>query len=148
MSRSLGRFWNTKIIILPGADVVRKGPYHLIRHPNYVIVTTELLVLPLLFGAYVQQSFLFFKYMDVVYPDSKRRKSAEGSDGLSGAIFIERIGIFVGWIVQIIKPKKLLPYLKGAEAFLCPTNTCYSLDVVSCCKSMFSRKSKQHRQNW
>ena len=49
---SLGRFWNTKIIILPGADVVRKGPYHLIRHPNYVIVTTELLVLPLLFGAY------------------------------------------------------------------------------------------------
>ena len=50
---SLGRFWNTKIIILPGADVVRKGPYHLIRHPNYVIVTSELLVLPLLFGAYV-----------------------------------------------------------------------------------------------
>ena len=49
---SLGRFWNTKIIILPGADVVRKGPYQFIRHPNYVIVATELLVLPLLFSAY------------------------------------------------------------------------------------------------
>ncbi|CAM3247849.1 isoprenylcysteine carboxyl methyltransferase family protein [Filibacter tadaridae] len=49
---SLGKFWNTKIIILPGADVVRKGPYLWVRHPNYVIVTTELLVLPLLFGAY------------------------------------------------------------------------------------------------
>jgi len=49
---SLGKFWNTKIIILPGADVVRKGPYRFIRHPNYLIVTTELLVLPLLFGAY------------------------------------------------------------------------------------------------
>jgi len=49
---SLGKFWNTKIIILPGADVVRKGPYTFIRHPNYLIVTTELLVLPLLFGAY------------------------------------------------------------------------------------------------
>ena len=49
---SLGKFWNTKIIILPGADVVRKGPYKFIRHPNYIIVTTELLVLPLLFSAY------------------------------------------------------------------------------------------------
>lgn len=50
---SLGKFWNTKIIILPGADVVRKGPYKLIRHPNYLIVTIELLVLPLLFSAYL-----------------------------------------------------------------------------------------------
>ena len=49
---SLGKFWNTKIIILPGADVVQKGPYKWVRHPNYIIVTTELLVLPLLFGAY------------------------------------------------------------------------------------------------
>lgn len=50
---SLGKFWNTKIIILPGADVVQKGPYKWVRHPNYVIVTTELLVLPLMFGAYL-----------------------------------------------------------------------------------------------
>ena len=49
---SLGKFWNTKIIILPGADVVGKGPYKFIRHPNYVIVATELLVLPLMFSAY------------------------------------------------------------------------------------------------
>lgn len=49
---SLGKYWNTKIIILPGADVVKKGPYRFMRHPNYVIVTTELLVLPLLFSAY------------------------------------------------------------------------------------------------
>ncbi len=50
---SLGKFWNTKIIILPGADVVQKGPYKWIRHPNYLIVATELLVLPLMFGAYL-----------------------------------------------------------------------------------------------
>lgn len=49
---SLGKFWNTKIIVLPGADVVRRGPYKWIRHPNYLIVTTELLVLPLLFSSY------------------------------------------------------------------------------------------------
>ncbi|WP_040229260.1 isoprenylcysteine carboxyl methyltransferase family protein [Bhargavaea cecembensis] len=49
---SLGQYWNTKIIILPGANVVKRGPYKWLRHPNYVIVTTELLVLPLLFQAY------------------------------------------------------------------------------------------------
>lgn len=56
---SLGKFWNTKILILPGADVQKRGPYKWIRHPNYVIVTTELLVLPLLFGAYFT-AILFF----------------------------------------------------------------------------------------
>lgn len=50
---SLGKFWNTKILILPGANVQKKGLYRWMRHPNYVIVTTELLVLPLLFSAYI-----------------------------------------------------------------------------------------------
>lgn len=50
---SLGEYWNTKIIILPGAHVVKRGPYKWLRHPNYVIVTTELLVLPLLFQSYL-----------------------------------------------------------------------------------------------
>ena len=51
--RSLGMFWNTKIIILPGANVIKKGPYQYIRHPNYVIVCVEILLLPLMFDAYV-----------------------------------------------------------------------------------------------
>ena len=42
---SLGTFWNTKIIILPGANVVMKGPYAYIRHPNYAIVCLEIAVL-------------------------------------------------------------------------------------------------------
>ncbi|WP_274308626.1 isoprenylcysteine carboxyl methyltransferase family protein [Solibacillus daqui] len=50
---SLGMYWNTKIIILPGANVVVKGPYSYIRHPNYLVVCLEILVLPLLFHAYV-----------------------------------------------------------------------------------------------
>ena len=50
---SLGKYWNTKIIVLPNAEVVRKGPYKWIRHPNYVIVATELIVLPLQFSAYI-----------------------------------------------------------------------------------------------
>lgn len=50
--RSLGPFWNTKIIILPGAEVVKKGPYVYFRHPNYAIVCLEIVLLPLMFQAY------------------------------------------------------------------------------------------------
>lgn len=49
---SLGRFWNTKILVLPGAHVVKKGPFRFLRHPNYVVVSLEILVIPLMFGAY------------------------------------------------------------------------------------------------
>ncbi|CAM3892871.1 isoprenylcysteine carboxyl methyltransferase family protein [Mesobacillus zeae] len=50
---SLGNFWNTKIIILPGADVVQKGPYRIMKHPNYVVVVTEIIVIPLMFNAVI-----------------------------------------------------------------------------------------------
>ena len=48
---SLGKFWNTKIIVLPRVALIKKGPYKYIKHPNYIIVFIELIVIPLLFGA-------------------------------------------------------------------------------------------------
>ncbi|TDQ41472.1 isoprenylcysteine carboxyl methyltransferase family protein [Aureibacillus halotolerans] len=51
--RSLGEFWNTKIIVLPGATLQQRGPYKWMKHPNYVIVFMEMLLLPLMFQAYV-----------------------------------------------------------------------------------------------
>nr|WP_026681945.1 isoprenylcysteine carboxylmethyltransferase family protein [Priestia megaterium] len=50
---SLGKFWNTKIIISPQFPLVRKGPYKYVKHPNYIVVGIELLVIPLLFEAYI-----------------------------------------------------------------------------------------------
>jgi methyltransferase len=47
---SLGRYWTTRIITLPGAPLVRRGPYRLVRHPNYLIVVGEIALLPLVFG--------------------------------------------------------------------------------------------------
>ncbi len=47
---TLGRRWTTRIIILPGAPLVRKGPFRLLRHPNYAVVAAEIAVLPLAFG--------------------------------------------------------------------------------------------------
>jgi methyltransferase len=47
---SLGRFWTTRILTLPGAKLVQRGPYRYIRHPNYLVVAGEIAVLPLVFG--------------------------------------------------------------------------------------------------
>ncbi|RYG73574.1 hypothetical protein EU245_05590 [Lentibacillus lipolyticus] len=55
---TLGRFWNTKIIVLPGVTVIKKGPYRYLKHPNYVIVAVELFTIPLLIGAELT-AFLF-----------------------------------------------------------------------------------------
>lgn len=49
---SLGRYWTTRIITLPGARLVKRGPYRFLRHPNYLVVAGEILVLPLAFGAW------------------------------------------------------------------------------------------------
>lgn len=47
---SLGARWTTRIITLPGAPLVTKGPYRFVSHPNYVVVALEIAVLPLAFG--------------------------------------------------------------------------------------------------
>lgn len=47
---TLGPRWTTRIITLPGAPLVTKGPYRFVSHPNYVVVALEIAVLPLAFG--------------------------------------------------------------------------------------------------
>jgi len=47
---SLGPFWTTRIVTLPGVPLVRRGPYRWVRHPNYLVVIGEIAVLPLAFG--------------------------------------------------------------------------------------------------
>jgi methyltransferase len=47
---TIGRRWTTRIIVVPGETLVRRGPYRLIRHPNYAVVAGEIAVLPLVFG--------------------------------------------------------------------------------------------------
>lgn len=50
--QSLGPFWNTRIMVLPGAVPVAKGPYRYFRHPNYLAVILEFAFIPLLFNAF------------------------------------------------------------------------------------------------
>lgn len=59
---SLGRYWNTKILVLPDAEVIRKGPYRFLKHPNYAVVSLELFIIPLLFNAFI--SALLFSLLN------------------------------------------------------------------------------------
>ena len=47
---SLGKRWTTRIIVLPEAPLVGRGPYRWVNHPNYLVVIAEIAVLPLVFG--------------------------------------------------------------------------------------------------
>lgn len=49
---SLGPYWTTRVITMPQERLVRRGPYRLLRHPNYAVVAGEIAVLPLVFGAW------------------------------------------------------------------------------------------------
>lgn len=47
---SLGRYWTTRIITVPDAPLVKRGPFRFVRHPNYMVVIGEIAVVPLMVG--------------------------------------------------------------------------------------------------
>src|SRR5438309_718468 len=49
---SLGRYWNTRILRIPGMMPIKKGPYKFLKHPNYLIVICEFIVVPMVFHLY------------------------------------------------------------------------------------------------
>jgi methyltransferase len=50
---TLGRQWNTRVVVIPGAERVSGGPYRLMSHPNYVAVVAEGIALPLVHSAWI-----------------------------------------------------------------------------------------------
>lgn len=50
---SLGKFWNTRIYILPNSIPIKSGPYKYVKHPNYIVVMVEMITIPLIFGAHL-----------------------------------------------------------------------------------------------
>jgi methyltransferase len=51
--RTLGPRWTARVIVLPGAPLVRSGPYRWFSHPNYVAVIIEGFALPLAGSAWI-----------------------------------------------------------------------------------------------
>lgn len=50
---TLGRQWNTRVVVVPGAARVTGGPYRFLAHPNYVAVVAEGIALPLVHSAWL-----------------------------------------------------------------------------------------------
>lgn len=50
---TLGRQWNTRVVVIPGAERISGGPYRLLPHPNYVAVIAEGIALPLVHTAWI-----------------------------------------------------------------------------------------------
>ena len=50
---TLGHRWNTRVIVIPGAEPVTGGPYRWLRHPNYLAVVVEMVALPFMHGAWI-----------------------------------------------------------------------------------------------
>jgi methyltransferase len=50
---TLGRQWNTRVVVVPGGGRVTGGPYRYLRHPNYVAVVVEGIALPLVHTAWI-----------------------------------------------------------------------------------------------
>ena len=50
---SLGQAWTFRVLVVPGAARVTRGPYRFIRHPNYLGVVGELAGVALMAGAQI-----------------------------------------------------------------------------------------------
>ncbi len=50
---TLGRYWNTRIVIVPGGKRIQRGLYKYFSHPNYMVVALEIAVAPLIFNAWI-----------------------------------------------------------------------------------------------
>lgn len=50
--RTLGPYWNTRILIVPGGARVIGGPFQFLKHPNYAVVALEIAAAPLAVGAW------------------------------------------------------------------------------------------------
>jgi methyltransferase len=72
---SLGERWTTRIIVLPGAPLIKRGPYRFLAHPNYMILVAEVAVLPLAFG--LATFALIFSVLNAAFLVTRVREETE-----------------------------------------------------------------------
>lgn len=59
LPRLLSMFDHARIVVVPGAQVRCRGPYRLMRHPNYLVAVLEFALIPLLMRAPLCLVFFF-----------------------------------------------------------------------------------------
>lgn len=50
---TLGERWTTRVLVVPGEELVTSGPYRLLRHPNYLAVVAEIAAIPMVHCAWL-----------------------------------------------------------------------------------------------
>ena len=73
---SLGARWTTRIIILPEAPLVARGPYRYVRHPNYILVACEIACAPAIFGLWTFAAVFTVLNAGVLYMRISRENQA------------------------------------------------------------------------
>ena len=61
--RTLGRRWNTLVVIIPGMSAIQNGPYKWLKHPNYVAVVIEGFALPMV--GFAWRTALIFSFLNI-----------------------------------------------------------------------------------
>lgn len=80
---TLGRQWNTRVIVVPGLGAVHAGPYRWLPHPNYVAVVAEGVALPLVHTAWI--TALVFTLLDTALLRIRIRTEDEALRALTPA---------------------------------------------------------------
>ncbi|MGQ0583524.1 MAG: isoprenylcysteine carboxyl methyltransferase family protein [Reyranella sp.] len=75
---ALGPRWTTRIIVVPGEQLIASGPYRYLSHPNYWVVIGEILVLPLAFGLVWYAAFFSVLNLAVLWVRIRAENKALG----------------------------------------------------------------------
>ena len=78
---TLGRQWNTRVVVVPGAGRVTGGPYRVVPHPNYVAVVAEGVALPLVNSAWI--TALVFSVVNAALLRTRIRVENEALESLT-----------------------------------------------------------------
>lgn len=95
----MGHSWNVRVVYGPNCAIVSNGPYHYIRHPNYVVVCLELLSLPLVWQLWRSALLLTLSNALVL----RHRIAAEE------AVLTQN----PEWMMHMAHKPRFLPFLRG-----------------------------------
>ncbi len=73
---SLGSFWTMRVLVVPETQVVIRGPYRWIRHPNYVAVLMEIAATTLLGKSFITMAVVLTAFSIVLYFRIKEEENA------------------------------------------------------------------------
>ena len=60
---TLGKRWNTLVVIIPGMPVITNGPYKWLKHPNYLAVVIEGVALPMV--GFAWRTAIIFTFLNI-----------------------------------------------------------------------------------